>query len=136
MSDAAKRILYVDDDPDSCELMSVWLTADGSQYDVTVVSTAQRANSLISDGGFDLYILDYCLPELSGAELCRAIRKIDTEVPVIVYSAIARPIDRETASEAGVDLYLVKPDDLDRLKPAIRHLLGEKVNNSFAVSPS
>ena len=136
MSDAAKRILYVDDDPDSCELMSVWLTADGTEYDVTVVSTAQDANMLIADAGFDLYILDYCLPELSGAELCRAIREIDVDVPVIVYSAIARPVDRETASEAGVDLYLVKPDDLDRLKPAISHLLRKKFNNSFAVSPS
>ena len=41
MFDAAKKVLYVDDDPDSCELMSVWLTAGCTDFSVTVVSTAR-----------------------------------------------------------------------------------------------
>ncbi|MEO7674593.1 MAG: response regulator [Pyrinomonadaceae bacterium] len=136
MSDLRKRILYVDDDPDSCDLMCVWLTAGSDSYDVTVASTANQARKLIAEGGFDLYLLDYCLPEVSGADLCHTIRQGCDNVPIIVYSALSRPIDRESAWEAGADLYLVKPDDLDDLKPAIRRLLENGRAVAFVAAPN
>ncbi len=69
------RILYVDDDQDNCRMMKAWLSNRNYRYDVSAVCSAEDAISLIADTRFDLHILDYCLPMMSGAELCRFIRR-------------------------------------------------------------
>lgn len=125
-----QRILYVDDDPDGCELMKVWLRSDNIPYDVTAVTTAEDANFLIAQFHFDLYVMDYCLPDMSGPQLCRMIRNADKTTPVLIFSALARPIDREMAINAGASSYLVKPDDFELLRPTIRQLLARRTDSS------
>lgn len=120
------RILYVDDDKDSCELMGLLLEQDDENYEVIAISDAEKAANLIGDLSFDLYILDFRLPGLSGVELCRLIRTTDLTAPVMFFSAMAQTSDRNAAMDAGADSYLIKPNDLDVLAPTVRMLLDER----------
>jgi two-component system, OmpR family, manganese sensing response regulator len=117
------RILYVDDDRDSCEFMGLLLEQDGGNYEVIAVSDAEKAADLIGDLSFDLYILDYRLPGLSGVDLCRLIRTNGISAPVMFFTAAANAPARVEAISAGANAYLVKPNDLHNLPPTVRMLL-------------
>ena len=125
------RILCADDDNDWCELLTLMLRQADDRYQVVSVSTVQKALVLIENLSFDLYILDYALPDGTGTELCRKIRQNDSDTPVMFYSAMAREIDRQMAMEAGANEYLVKPNDLERLTGTIKRLL----NDALQINP-
>lgn len=136
MSLPVARILCVDDDDDSCELMEIMLRQEDDGYEMTSASDARKALALIAGQSFDLYILDYSLPDTAGTELCRKIREIDSDTPIMFYTAMARPVDRQTAMAAGATEYLVKPNDLDRLTGTVRRLLNKKASVSRNESSS
>jgi DNA-binding response OmpR family regulator len=121
----ASRILYVDDDRDSCEMLDALLHCDDEDYEVVTVESAEGAINLMRDLSFDLVILDWRMREVSGLDLCRLIRKSDEGVPIIFYSAMARPEDRTAARSTGANAYLVKPNDLDVVCDTVRWLLKE-----------
>lgn len=116
-------ILYVDDNLDSCEMLALMLQFADDRWRIETVSDANEAARLIAGSSFDLYILDYAMPKICGVELCRQIREIDTQTPILFYSGMTRPIDRETALAAGATEYLIKPNDLDKLIEIVRRLL-------------
>ena len=118
------RILYVDDDADSLEVMQLWLTHDDERYSVTAVSCAKEALTMIDKETFDLFILDFRMPEVDGADLCSMIKKVFPRTPVLIYSANARAADRSIGFEAGADEFLVKPNDFDKFAPTVRRLLS------------
>jgi DNA-binding response OmpR family regulator len=74
-------------------------------------------------GVFDGYILDLWLPDWSGAQLCREVRKIDPHGPVLFCTAAARMVDRYRAMRAGGSVYLCKPVDPPQLLAQLRVLL-------------
>ena len=117
------RILCVEDDVDSCEMLQMLLTLSDDAYSVTGVHHASEAMELIAAEPFDLYVLDMWLPEIDGIELCRWIRKDDQKTPVIFFTAVGKATDREAAMNAGANEFLVKPNDLDQLVPAIERAL-------------
>ena len=119
MTDSS-RILLVDDDEESCQMMSILLSLNDRSIDVVSAGTAAEALNLIEREKFDLLILDYWLPDATGVNLCHRIREFDTQTPIVFYSGMARETDRRSATGAGADAYLVKPNDLDRL-PEIVH---------------
>jgi DNA-binding response OmpR family regulator len=125
MRSLSPSILYVDDNADSCEVISLMLNIADNKYDVTTVDRADKAINLIKDRNYDLYILDYRLPEIDGIELCRRIRRVDTVTPIIFYSGAAYKAEREQAIEAGANAYLVKPNDLDSLTETVKLFLSE-----------
>jgi len=120
------RILYVDDDVDSLEVMQLWLSHDDERYSVTAVSGAREALSAIDKERFDLFILDYRMPEVDGADLCYMIKKTHPRVPVLIYSALAGESDRTIGFRAGADEFLIKPNDFDKFAPTVRRLLAER----------
>ena len=124
MRSLSPSILYVDDNADSREVISLMLNIADNKYDVTAVDRAEKAINLIERQNYDLYILDYRLPEIDGIELCRRIRKIDTVTPILFYSGAAYKAERERAIEAGANAYLVKPNDLDNLTDTVKLLLS------------
>lgn len=85
------QILYVDDDIDSCEIISLLLHHADENYSVTTVTTAEEALNLLDSQSFDLYILDVWLPKMTGVKLCRRIRQSEPDTPVLFFSAMARP---------------------------------------------
>ncbi len=111
------RVLYVDDDADSREMLRALLRS--VRMDVTAVGTATRALSLAQASGFELYLLDAWLPDFSGFELCRRVRTFDTYTPILFYSGAAFPEDKNRGMEAGACGYVVKPD-IDGLVRSIK----------------
>lgn len=121
------KILYVDDDLDTCEMMEILLTLDNQDYQVTTAFDAYTALDLIEREAFDLYIFDSAMPQVSGIELCQRVRERDTETPVIFYSAMARENDKNLGLHAGATEYLVKPNDFDRLIDTIPEILSRNL---------
>lgn len=102
------RVLYVDNDNDSREMMSMLLAI--SKIDVTAVSNAESALSLIQAERFDLYLLDSWLSDTDGFELCRLMRGIRPNTPVMFFSGAAYDADKKRGFEAGASAYVCKPD--------------------------
>lgn len=124
------RILYVDDDKDSCELVKMMLYLSNPYYKVTIVESSKEAISLMANQSFDLFIIDYSLPEISGIELCRLIRKNYPLKPIVFLTAMAYPFHRANGLSAGADEYLVKPNDLERLVETINRLLAKNPHSN------
>jgi len=119
-------ILYVDDDKDSSEMICLMLKLANSEYKTVEVGTAEKALKSIAAQSFDIYIFDYKLPDMSGIELCRQIRQTDSETPIMIFSGMARDVDRENAKAAGANCYLVKPNDLNIFTATVENLINDK----------
>lgn len=119
-----KRVLYADDDEMGREMMEAWISTAELRVDLLVSDSVKQTKELLQRSRFDLLLLDYCFADGTGIDICKTVRQMGSNVPVIFYSAIARNVDRQNASDAGGSAYFVKPDDLDKLLPIMRHLLG------------
>jgi len=108
------RVLYVDDDEDSREMLRMLL--ESRSIETKAVGTAGEALSAIQAEHFDLYLLDGWLPDLDGFELCRKMRGYDSSTPILFFSGSGREADKKMGQQAGANAYVIKPD--------IRHLLG------------
>ena len=116
------RVLYVDDDLENCEMMKYWIREECG-CDIEVAKDGKEALNIIEREYFDLFLLDYCLPDTTGIKLCEQIRSLYPEAPIAVYSALDRDIDKQLAFAAGATSYMVKPEELDKIKPFLnRHL--------------
>ena len=115
------QILCVEDDEDTCELMTYILSQE--DFDVSSADTVEKAFQLAKTEKFALYILDDWLPDGNGTDLCRKIKEFDKTAPVIFYSGAARAADIEAAMEAGADEYLVKPNGWDKLLETVHRLV-------------
>lgn len=121
------RILYVEDNKDSCELLSMMLPLYSDwKCSITTVDNADTALSLMQKQVFDIYIVDYALPGISGIEFCEEIRKSDSRTPIVFYTGMTQECVRKQALNAGANDYLVKPNDLIKLTETIKNLLNKK----------
>jgi len=102
------RVLCVDDDEDSREMMALLLK--NWRIETKAVGTANQALSLIQAERFDLYLLDTRLPDLDGFELCRRMRSLDPKTPILFFSGAAYESDKQKGIEAGANTYVTKPD--------------------------
>ena len=127
------RILYVDDDVANNEMMTFWLREECG-YDVASAIDGKGAIALIDSEFFDLYLLDYCLPDMTAINLCEKIRQINPDAPIMIYSALDRKVDQERAFEAGANHYLMKPDQMSLIKPEVDRLLGNGTRAATAVT--
>jgi DNA-binding response OmpR family regulator len=107
MKARATRILYVEDDTDTVEMVTFLLGMSG--IEVVSVASSSEAVRLAQEDFFDLYLLDGLLPTGYSFDLCKELRKNDPSVPIVFYSALGFPTDLKRGADAGADLYLVKP---------------------------
>lgn len=128
------RILYADNDPIDAQMMSHWLT-DSFGFDVTTAHDGKQASEMIECESFDLFLLDYCFPDTTAVQICAKIRAVDPFVPILIYSTLNRDVDKQQGIAAGANDYLVKPDQMNLLKPHIDALLGRKLVNRFSSAP-
>jgi len=126
---ARKRILCVDDDLDTRELMNVLLEHYG--YEPVIAASVPDALQSAKSGGLSLCILDHWFTESNGIELCQKIRAFDPETPIIFYSSAGYVSDVKKGLDAGAQAYLVKPD-FDNLIPLIDRLVYQGGSNQFA----
>lgn len=125
-----RRALYVEDDADTREMVKVWLRLHGFQ--VTAVCTASEALGLVKAGEFHVVILDNWLPEVSGVSLCRQIRALGYDLPVIFVSGAAYESDIQEAIAAGAQGYLTKPVDLSELLYTVNQLVSGRSRETTA----
>ena len=117
----AIRILYVEDDEDTREVLSALLAMSG--YQVETAGTVAEGLHLAEGGGFALVILDSWLKEGSGIELCQKIRTFDRHTPVLFLSGSDSITEMEKAMDAGAQGYLIKPCEIEEVEQAIRSLI-------------
>lgn len=115
-----KQILIIDDDEDLSFIISEMLESYG--YGVTCAQNSEKAFELLSDNTYHLILLDINLPDTTGFELCRALRRVST-VPVIFASARTSETDRITGFDIGGDDYLPKPYSMKELLSRVNALI-------------
>lgn len=121
------RILFIDDYSDSSQLIDMLLYIKKCKYHFSTANTRSKALELISSEPFDLYILEYKLPEMNGIELCRQIRQADKQTPILFYTRTARAFASESSMRAGASEYLVKPANLEQITDTIKRLIGAEM---------
>ncbi|WNC94921.1 chemotaxis protein CheB [Paraburkholderia sp. FT54] len=116
---AARRILVVDDNTDAAESMAMVLKLEG--HEVKVAGDGPSALQCATDFHPDVVLLDIGLPGIDGYEIGRLLRAKQgfADTLLIAVSGYAGQEHRERANKAGFDHFLVKPADLDRLRPLI-----------------
>lgn len=129
------NILIVDDDKDLSYIIAEMLESYG--YAVTKAESGDEALSLLSENTFHLILLDINLPDSTGFELCKELRRVSA-VPVIFASARTSEDDRITGFDIGGDDYLPKPYSMKELLSRVNALLrrsyglgGEEKTVSF-----
>ena len=123
MHSSNARILYVEDDADTRELVSYVLAR--ASYEVVVAEDPQQAARLAQTESFDLYLIDNWMPGATGIELCDRVRKFDMDTPILFYSGAAYEEDKRAARAAGAQGYLTKPADNDRLVEEVSRLISD-----------
>ena len=127
------KILLVDDEVELTAPLSRLLTREG--YSVDVATDGEAGSTLASQGGYDLLILDWMLPGLSGLEICRQVRSRPDSTPVLFLTAKDTLNDRVDGLDAGADDYLVKPFELRELLARVRALLRRSPNLEASPPP-
>ena len=110
----AKKILFVDDEPDVLTAVTFRLTKSG--YNVITATDGEKAVSAIRTERPDLVLLDMRLPGINGMEVCRVIRSDPAlkNIPIILFTASASCI-AEDCAKCGADDYILKPFDSKEL---------------------
>jgi two-component system, OmpR family, response regulator len=120
MSDIDLRLLIVDDDDAIRALLKDFFGAHG--VDVTGAREGARMFEALAAGGFDLVLVDVMLPDGSGIELCRRLRR-SSALPVILLTAVSETTERITGLDVGADDYVTKPFDPSELLARVRAVL-------------
>ncbi len=107
-----EKILIVEDDDGISDFVNAELRHEG--YETAIADTGRKALDLFESDTPDLILLDIMLPELSGLEVLRRIRKTSS-VPVILLTAKGETYDKVNGLNAGADDYLAKPFEIEEL---------------------
>ena len=120
----AKTILVVEDDYLNMKLFRDLIEAHG--YRTIPARTGKEALDAVSAHDIDLILLDIELPDISGIEVTRRIKKDSAtkSIPIVAVTAFATAKDSERIRSAGCDEYLTKPVSVDRLISAVQRFLG------------
>ncbi|MEC4812972.1 MAG: two-component system response regulator RppA [Scytonema sp. PMC 1069.18] len=113
-------ILLVEDDIAQLEPLKAALTKAG--HTVDAIEDGETAQWLISQKDYDLLILDWMLPKVSGIDLCQDYRRAGKTAPVVMLTAKDSTSDKVYGLDAGADDYLVKPIDIIELLARVRAL--------------
>lgn len=119
------QILIVDDDLEIRRLLGRYLTEQG--YRVALASDQRSMKDALAANEVSLIVLDVMLPDASGLDICRDLRRRGSEIPVILLTALKEDVDRIIGLEIGADDYLGKPFNPRELLARIRAVLRRKV---------
>ena len=114
------KILIVDDDPNICEILRLYLENEG--YKVKTAGDGAEGISAFKIYEPDLVLLDIMMPKKDGWQVCREIREISSK-PVIMITAKGEVFDKVVGLELGADDFIVKPFDMKELSARIKAVL-------------
>ena len=115
-----EKILVVDDDTNTCELLRLYLEKEG--YVVKIVNDGVSAINAFKQENPDLTLLDIMIPKLDGWQVCREIRKF-SDKPIIMLTAKGETFDKVLGLELGADDYVTKPFDTKEVVARIKAVL-------------
>jgi DNA-binding response OmpR family regulator len=115
------RLLLAEDDQDISVPLARALRREG--YDLVVVEDGRSALQAVLDNEIDLIVLDVGLPEMSGLEVCRAVRDVYPKLPILMLTALTGELETVAGLDAGADDYVAKPFRLTELEARIRRML-------------
>ena len=119
-----RRVLCAEPHEDTCRLITILLERQG--HEVVAAATMADCITLAGEGGFDLYMLDDDYIDGTALQLCKRLREMTPQTPILFFSARAFERDRELALEAGASAYLNKPDDLFDIVRTVNSILSVK----------
>lgn len=102
-----KRILVVDDEDILRMLIADTLEFEG--YVIEEAENGQEGFEMIKSNAYDLIILDYMMPEMTGMEVLEKIKPLNLIVPIIMLTAKAQQADRDLAHQNGAKYFMPKP---------------------------
>ena len=118
---AGVRLLVVDDDHRVRSALGVLLTRAGAA--VRTAGSAAEATTLLARDGFDAMVCDIAMPGRDGNELMRELRSGGSRTPAIALTAHVTPTDVQNVRDAGFDMHLAKPVDIERLIAGIHAVI-------------
>lgn len=121
------KILIIDDEPAILEMVEGKFRKEG--YSTFTAESAEEGMRLFRRVKPDLIVLDVMLPQRSGLDFCKAIRR-DSTVPILILSARADESDRIQGLELGADDYMVKPFNLVELAVRVKGILRRSTGES------
>ena len=127
----AKKILVVDDEKRIVEILQAYLKRDG--YQVIAAYDGRSALELARSNSPDLIILDLMLPEVSGWDVCRELRR-ESDVPIIMLTARDDTTDKIIGLELGADDYVTKPFEPKEIISRVRAVLRRSERKAVSKS--
>ncbi len=115
------KILLIEDDPEIIKLLT--LHFDPAIYSLTTCSKAADAIKKTAEDNFNLIILDIELPDGSGLEICKTIRKEDVSTPIMMLTCHSEEADKVLALELGADDYMTKPFGMLELMARVKAIM-------------
>jgi len=124
--DAQKTVMIIEDEPDAAEMFAEMMRVNG--FRVLKMFSSAPAIQMIAQEKPDIILLDIMMPDISGLEVLRYMRREPelSSIPVIVVSAKSMPSDIKTGIEAGASMYLTKPVGFLDLKQAVEQVLQKE----------
>jgi DNA-binding response OmpR family regulator len=120
-----KKVLVVDDERKIVDIVKAYLERDG--FSVTTAYNGRSALEEVRRNSPDIIILDLMLPEISGWDVCRSLRK-ESDVPVIMLTARDEATEKIVGLEIGADDYVTKPFDPKELVARVKAVLRRSEN--------
>ena len=117
---AIRKILVIEDERELIDLLTLHLTAEG--YKVDAAADGEAGLRAFQAGQYGMVLLDWMLPTMSGIDVLRGIRAIDTRTPVVMLTGRVEESDKVLGLELGCDDYLGKPFSIRELTARIKAL--------------
>ena len=115
------KILIVEDEPKVASFIKKGL--EENDYDAEITYDGISAEKLARLYNYDLFIIDVIIPGISGLDLCKKLKKLNSGIPVVMLTALGTTDDKLIGFDAGADDYMVKPFEFRELLARIKVLL-------------
>ena len=132
MAVSKRRILVVEDDPKTADIVGRYLERDG--YQVLTAYEGVQGLKLAREEKPDLVVLDLLLPGVTGLEVCRTLRR-ESDVPIIMLTALTSEYDKLQGLDLGADDYVTKPFSPRELVARVRVVLRRTTEDALEIGP-
>lgn len=127
------KVLLIEDEPKVAASVKTWLEENG--FTVELAPDGAVGRHMAQTISYDIVLLDLNLPFVHGYDVCRQIREMHPQLPIILVTALGSVEQKLTGFDAGADDYLVKPYDLRELLVRVRMLLKRNIVNPVDKEP-
>jgi DNA-binding NtrC family response regulator len=121
---APMRVLVVDDDREICDYMETFLSKDG--LEVKTLSDPEQVADEVKNGGYHMVVLDLMMPKVDGVEVLQRIRKVDSDVAVVIFTGYPSLESAVQSMKLDAVDYLKKPFDPEEFREVLDRVMRKK----------